>query len=257
MTDRPNIPKKLRFEVFKRDRFTCQYCGAKAPEAVLHADHIEPVVAGGATDLLNLITACAGCNLGKGARRLDDRSAVEKQRAQIEELEERREQLEMMLAWRDIAQAEKVDTAKAVSDRCEERGGYVANDNGLAKIRRWLSKYGLEEVLVALDQSFDAYMAFDGDEPRKEAWELAFAKIPAFASMNRQAKSKPYMPRLLYVQGILRRRTKNKRLSCVDALESFHVEDDLDLDDLERVAKCSDTWDEFCLLADEAARGRF
>lgn len=26
-----NISKKIRFEVFKRDNFTCQYCGRKAP----------------------------------------------------------------------------------------------------------------------------------------------------------------------------------------------------------------------------------
>ncbi len=32
MTEKPirePIGKKLRFEVFKRDSFTCQYCGAK------------------------------------------------------------------------------------------------------------------------------------------------------------------------------------------------------------------------------------
>ena len=32
---RKNIPKKLRFEVFKRDSFTCQYCGRKAPDAFI------------------------------------------------------------------------------------------------------------------------------------------------------------------------------------------------------------------------------
>ena len=31
--EREPISKKLRFEVFKRDSFTCQYCGSKAPDA--------------------------------------------------------------------------------------------------------------------------------------------------------------------------------------------------------------------------------
>ena len=35
--------KKLRFEVFKRDLFTYQYCGSQPPEAVLKCDHIEPL----------------------------------------------------------------------------------------------------------------------------------------------------------------------------------------------------------------------
>ena len=32
-TKRKTISKKTRFEVFKRDSFKCQYCGASAPEA--------------------------------------------------------------------------------------------------------------------------------------------------------------------------------------------------------------------------------
>ena len=47
MTDRQPIPRTVRFEVFKRDSFTCQYCGVKAPDAVLQVDHIKPVAAGG------------------------------------------------------------------------------------------------------------------------------------------------------------------------------------------------------------------
>ena len=40
---RKAISKKLRFEVFKRDSFTCQYCGKSAPDVILHVDHILPV----------------------------------------------------------------------------------------------------------------------------------------------------------------------------------------------------------------------
>jgi 5-methylcytosine-specific restriction endonuclease McrA len=36
------ISKKLRFEVFKRDNFTCQYCGRETPEVILEADHVIP-----------------------------------------------------------------------------------------------------------------------------------------------------------------------------------------------------------------------
>ena len=37
------ISKRLRFEVFKRDRFECQYCGQTPPAVILHCDHIIPV----------------------------------------------------------------------------------------------------------------------------------------------------------------------------------------------------------------------
>ena len=47
-TKRKTISKKTRFEVFKRDSFKCQYCGASAPEAILVVDHIDPFSKGGA-----------------------------------------------------------------------------------------------------------------------------------------------------------------------------------------------------------------
>jgi hypothetical protein len=73
-TKRVNPSKKLRFDVFKRDRFTCQYCGAQPPGVVLEVDHIHPVVEGGKTSIDNLITACEPCNRGKGKRVLGDRA---------------------------------------------------------------------------------------------------------------------------------------------------------------------------------------
>jgi glutaredoxin len=71
MTKRKNLGKGLRFEVFKRDTFTCQYCGQKPPDVVLQVDHIMPVAAGGDNDISNLVTACEACNQGKKAKRLD------------------------------------------------------------------------------------------------------------------------------------------------------------------------------------------
>lgn len=58
---------KLRFEVLKRDNFTCQYCGRNVVDdkIKLHCDHIIPVSKNGTDELDNLITSCMECNLGK------------------------------------------------------------------------------------------------------------------------------------------------------------------------------------------------
>lgn len=69
---RTSTGKRLRFEVFKRDHFTCQYCGRQPPTVVLVADHITPVVEGGASTIDNLITACESCNQGKAGKPLGD-----------------------------------------------------------------------------------------------------------------------------------------------------------------------------------------
>lgn len=71
---RRSTGKRLRFEVFKRDHFTCQYCGAQPPAIVLVADHITPVAEGGETSLTNLITACEPCNQGKADKSLGHRA---------------------------------------------------------------------------------------------------------------------------------------------------------------------------------------
>ena len=63
--------KKKRWEVFKRDKFTCQYCGRFAPNVILHVDHIVPKSKGGKNDLNNLIAACEDCNYGKSDDTVD------------------------------------------------------------------------------------------------------------------------------------------------------------------------------------------
>lgn len=63
------VPLGMRYEVFRRDRSTCQACGKSVEDgAVLHADHIVPYSLGGLTTLENLQALCSECNLGKGNR---------------------------------------------------------------------------------------------------------------------------------------------------------------------------------------------
>ncbi|WP_321995108.1 HNH endonuclease [Clostridium butyricum] len=68
---RKKISPKLRFEVLKRDNFTCRYCGRKSPNVELHCDHIYPVEKGGINSFFNLLTACSDCNYGKSGNELN------------------------------------------------------------------------------------------------------------------------------------------------------------------------------------------
>jgi 5-methylcytosine-specific restriction endonuclease McrA len=62
---------KRRFAILKRDNFTCQYCGRKAPDVPLEVDHIIPKSYGGSDKRSNLITCCYECNIGKGGDPLE------------------------------------------------------------------------------------------------------------------------------------------------------------------------------------------
>ncbi|KEJ89546.1 HNH endonuclease [Sulfitobacter donghicola] len=56
-----------RFNLFLRDEFCCQYCGAKGE---LTFDHVVPRAAGGVTSWQNVVAACSPCNLRKGSKPL-------------------------------------------------------------------------------------------------------------------------------------------------------------------------------------------
>jgi len=55
-------PAFTRFNVFLRDRFSCQYCGSGED---LTFDHIVPRSRGGRTTWENVVAACSPCNLRK------------------------------------------------------------------------------------------------------------------------------------------------------------------------------------------------
>lgn len=65
---RQSLSKSLRFDIFNRDAFTCQYCGRLPPTVMLQVDHIIAVSKGGTNDRENLVTSCAECNGGKKAK---------------------------------------------------------------------------------------------------------------------------------------------------------------------------------------------
>jgi len=66
---RPRV-KLTKKEIFRRDKFTCQYCGNKKKNLTI--DHIIPRHMGGEHNWTNVITACANCNHKKGGRKLSD-----------------------------------------------------------------------------------------------------------------------------------------------------------------------------------------
>jgi 5-methylcytosine-specific restriction endonuclease McrA len=71
MIHRPRPRVKLtRREVFRRDNYTCQYCGRH--DTPLTVDHILPKHLGGKHIWTNVAAACPSCNHRKGGRRLEE-----------------------------------------------------------------------------------------------------------------------------------------------------------------------------------------
>jgi len=67
MVRRPYRKKKLtRYEIFNRDKYTCQYCGKETKNLTL--DHVIPRYRGGQHTWENVVSACVPCNRRKAGR---------------------------------------------------------------------------------------------------------------------------------------------------------------------------------------------
>ena len=172
MGNRKTLSKKTRFEVFKRDKFTCQYCGKSAPDVVLEVDHVVPVAEGGDDDMLNLVTSCFDCNRGKGAIKLSDDSAVKVRKAQLDMIADRREQLDMMYKWQLGLVEETEAQIDLVSDLIGELSELTPNSLGRDDVKTWLSRFGFDVVIEATRIAFTQYRHGTPDE-----WSYAFEKI--------------------------------------------------------------------------------
>ena len=156
MTKRKAISKKLRFEIFKRDEFSCQYCGSHPPSVILHVDHIIPVKEGGDNNIDNLITSCSSCNLGKSANSLSNIPTSLKDKADL--IKESEAQIKayskIMQDKKDRLYEEKWKIAAILKNK-----NYIEQErfNVLKTIEQFLDKLNYFEVVDAAEIAFAKY----------------------------------------------------------------------------------------------------
>ena len=147
---RKTISAKTRFDIFKRDGFVCQYCGAHPPKVLLEADHIVPVADGGGNETDNLIAACWTCNRGKAARSLDDIPISLQQKAV--DVAEREAQLrgyhDVMEAKRQRLDDDVWRVAKVYMQHFRDDSIYK---NALQSIKTFVDRLGVHETLDAME----------------------------------------------------------------------------------------------------------
>lgn len=232
MTERKSLSKKLRFEVFKRDSFTCQYCGRSAPDVILHVDHIKPICEGGDNDILNLVTSCADCNGGKGGRELSDDTAIKKKTNQLKVLQEKREQLDMMVEWQEsLSNLDEYAVEKAVEYYNSLIGPeYEVNDNGYITVGEIVKQYGLQETLVSMKIAVDQYD------------DIKLLYVEKVAHGRKLFSKKPWMKELYYIRGIIRNRFNyHDPRYAIDLLKKAY-EEGVDIDELKDMAINSYNW---------------
>lgn len=150
---RKPISKSLRFDVFQRDHFTCQYCGRKAPDVVLEVDHIKPVARGGGNEITNLVTACEECNNGKSAKKLGTSVSMEKKQRELSRLAERREQLEWLCYWESKLTDIDAEAFSYAIRLCEQVYQFALSDSECSILLDLVRKYDIETTVEAARRS--------------------------------------------------------------------------------------------------------
>lgn len=149
---RTPIGKKMRFDVFKRDNFCCQYCGSTPPKVVLEVDHIIPVSKGGKNRMENLLTSCFDCNRGKSNHLLD--SIPKSVNEMVELLAEKMAQVkafDKLVKKNQAAEESRIDEVEQVL--CGFFKEHAFSSRFRESVRIFLSKLSLPEVVWAMQKA--------------------------------------------------------------------------------------------------------
>jgi len=164
MAKRKGLSPSIRFEVFKRDLFTCQYCGRKAPDVVLEVDHINAVAKGGSNAIENLVTSCWDCNHGKRDKSLSDVSEVEKSRRQLELLQEKKNMVDLIMKWKESMNSTDDYMIDKIQDLFFKTTGIqnrCFSDSYKATLKSTIKTCGFDIVVDAVYKSIESYYRND------------------------------------------------------------------------------------------------
>jgi hypothetical protein len=144
------LSKKLRFEVFKRDGFTCQYCGGHPPIKILEADHIQPKSKGGKDDINNLVTSCFDCNRGKSNNELTSVPLTLAENIKlIKERESQYKEYLKLLKTVDNRSDYEIDEVQSIFQ--QSFPDYAFAPSFRKSVKNFISKLGIAEVKDAME----------------------------------------------------------------------------------------------------------
>jgi hypothetical protein len=151
-----SISKRVRFEVFKRDDFTCVYCGRTSLDSPIQCDHVVAVSLGGGNGIDNLVTACAACNLGK--------SNMPVEGWVISQREQKMRNREIIFAiaryWERVLE---VGTSCMTFDPNQE-----------LVLLKYLERLSIHQIFDAIDKAGQSFGVADYSDSSPEAREAAF-----------------------------------------------------------------------------------
>lgn len=132
---------------------------------------------------------------------------MEKQRKQLSDLQERKDQIEMMMEWqRELAKLDDYAVEQLAIFWAELIPPYGLNENGKKSLEKLLKKFSHEQVMEAMRVSVKQYIQFKDDKPTEASVENAWKKVGGICALKKYDGTNPEMKEIYYIRGILRNR---------------------------------------------------
>lgn len=154
------VSKRARFEVLRRDDYTCRYCRSR--EEALTIDHVLPVALGGSDDPSNLVACCKDCNSGKTSSSPDATTVTDVADVALKYSQALRENiLTLTVKWTALRKT-RLSLEAYWEESADAHGLWSAppmDSNWSSTLERWLS-VGLDAEFLA--EAMDITMAKSG-----------------------------------------------------------------------------------------------
>ena len=152
------MKNSLRFEIFKRDGFTCVYCGRNPPSVILEVDHILPRSKKGTDKIENLATACFECNRGKRDKKLSEVApSIKVSLARVKEGEAQMKEYRTFLRKKERQIVKDIEDIDDFFSSLTGNKKIFADSYKRTTIRTFLKNLSKQEIMEALDLAFSKF----------------------------------------------------------------------------------------------------
>jgi len=240
--------KRIKFEVFEKDSFRCQFCGSRAPNVTLKLLRIQET--NDKDTWLNtafLSTSCTNCE-NKKAGIINDGFIS------IEELEERLQQLKMLINWRKgMFKIRKQQLENLITYWQNKIPGYEINSDQKKHLLSYMTKYSGDEIRNAMNVACDKFVNFNPDKSYDHSsvsdafykvQEICLQKTEIANSNETEGLNQIHVHLKQNIDGFFDAQRAAQWLTYARSWE-------VSIEDLIRMAQSVATWTEFAVNIDE------
>src|SRR5574343_465900 len=113
----------------------------------------------------------------------------------------------MIIEWREKINLLEEDKIDYVINKFNDLCNCSITETGRKVVKRWFKKYSFDEIIDALETSFDQYCKLDKNgEIEDESKQKIFDYIPKICRGKRYLSSNPELKEMYYINAILKNR---------------------------------------------------